>query len=429
MQRSASRAWSDIALTTEQHKSDKRNISNILEELLPGDILSVLQRMDVSRWHEISKTHDSVAVVFVSVKNLAILTSRLKAGDLVTVLHTVFSVFDRILKHYNMSYGSDLSKIETVQDTYLVCSGLSCRDKRYVFNAYSFAIEAVNVLNGIPVAKLVGSDKGLDLCDLCLDIHGGVAVGPILSGVVGSFPRFCIFGNVVNTAARMMQIADPGTVRVVCDDGAVTVDDLLRDKQTMSTHEKPMDKLCVNFMTRTSANVSAKGVGHIMTQVLVPCEPTYRYVPSEQKSRVPSAMSRLGSAMTNNNGRMPSAVVVNNLVTSSDIVGQPSSSSFYALRSHTLIRPITVTHRIVCVAFVAFLISILDGIPTNHLVFLTVLIVSHLSAPVVFRMYSGSTKLLNISTVVVLWVLTLMVVDLSVSGSYFDHNLPEFFLA
>lgn len=146
----------------------------------------VLQRLHVSKWHEISKAHDSVAVVFVSVKNLPDLVLRLSPNELVTVLHTVFSVCDRILRTSNRDFHTDLTKIETVHDTYLVASGLLAPSKRSTLHAYSFATEVVYALNGLSVTKLVKFCDS-DISDLKILISGGVAVGPVLTGVVGRY--------------------------------------------------------------------------------------------------------------------------------------------------------------------------------------------------------------------------------------------------
>lgn len=280
VQRASRRGWSEMARASQKHTENRLKILVILHELLPGDVLNMLQKLDVSRWHEVSKSKENVAVVFVSIKNLDQLTAKLKTGDLVTVLHTVFSMCDRLLSSMNVNKTTDLTKIETVQDTYLVCSGLLTHSRRYIINACSFASEIVGLLNDIPISKLVGCND-VDTDGLRLLMSGGVAVGPVLTGVVGSFPRFCIFGSTVNRAARLMQHAHPGDV-MVTQDGLTDAHWIPHDGECdMSLSSAPITldvpyetvPISVSFRQTSSSIVHAKGVGDIISITLQRCEP------------------------------------------------------------------------------------------------------------------------------------------------------------
>lgn len=102
----------------------------------------------------------------------------------------MYICLDSIITNY------DVYKVETIGDGYMVASGLPLRNgDRHAGEIASMALHILNQISKLEIRHRPG-----ERIQLRIGIHSGQCV----AGVVGlQMPRYCLFGDTVNTASRM----------------------------------------------------------------------------------------------------------------------------------------------------------------------------------------------------------------------------------
>jgi adenylate cyclase len=97
-----------------------------------------------------------------------------------------------------------LEKIKTTGDAYMVVSGVPAPRADHAEALAALALEMRDALASL------ADPKGRPV-----PVRIGIASGPVVAGVVGRKKFFYdVWGDAVNTAARMEQTAEPGTIQV-----------------------------------------------------------------------------------------------------------------------------------------------------------------------------------------------------------------------
>jgi len=125
------------------------------------------------------------------------------------LLDHIFLRFDEMVKE------ADALKIETVGEVYLVAAnvaGVSVPDHVLVLSR--LALKFIATVREIETA-FRADVEGFSDSALRLEVRVGINSGPVTAGVIGRLlPRYRIFGDTVNTAARMETSAEPGRVQL-----------------------------------------------------------------------------------------------------------------------------------------------------------------------------------------------------------------------
>lgn len=176
-------------IALEKHKSDE-----LLLNILPQEVAEELKEKGSTS----AQQHSNVSVLFTDFVNFTQASEKLGVEELVRELNINFTAFDRIMEKHG------LEKIKTIGDAYLAVSGLPTNNPDHAQNAIRAAKEIIEFID----ARRIGNNKALE-------IRIGIHSGPVIAGIVG-VKKFAydIWGDTVNTAARMEQSSEKGRINI-----------------------------------------------------------------------------------------------------------------------------------------------------------------------------------------------------------------------
>jgi len=185
----------------ERAKSEK-----LLLNILPAEVATELKANGVTK----AKHFDHVTVLFTDFVNFTGTSEQMSAQALIDELHACFKAFDEITAKYN------IEKIKTIGDAYLAVCGLPAADPRHAENVVIAAKEIAAFMQ----------DRVAKFGNKTFEIRLGIHSGSVVAGIVG-VKKFAydIWGDTVNTAARMEQNSEAGKINI-----SETTYELVKDK-------------------------------------------------------------------------------------------------------------------------------------------------------------------------------------------------------
>ncbi|XP_041474147.1 speract receptor-like [Lytechinus variegatus] len=225
---------------TQQLVEEKKKTENLLHRMLPKPVANQLKRgMQV-----VPESFDCVTIFFSDIVGFTKLSSMSTPFQVVDLLNDLYTLFDDIISYYNVY------KVETIGDAYMLVSGLPIRNgNRHAAEIGSTALHLID-----EVQKFKIRHRPDDTLKLRVGIHSG----PVVTGVVGlTMPRYCLFGDTVNTSSRMESNGE--ALKIHC-----------------SAECKAILDEVGGYVLPERGMVAMKGKGELLTYWLVDQDPSYK---------------------------------------------------------------------------------------------------------------------------------------------------------
>lgn len=131
----------------------------------------------------------SVSIYFSDIVGFTALAARSTPVQVVALLNDLYTTFDAAIERYRVY------KVETIGDAYMVVGGLPARCADHADSVATMALHLLHLAGRFRVRHLPATPLRLRI---------GIHSGPCCAAVVGlTMPRYCLFGDTVNTASRM----------------------------------------------------------------------------------------------------------------------------------------------------------------------------------------------------------------------------------
>lgn len=179
-------------------EKQRKRSDELLLNILPAEIAEELKATGTAG----ARQFDHVSVLFMDIVGFTRSAEQLDARELVAELDLIYSAFDEIvIKH-------GLEKIKTVGDAYIAVCGLPLPQEDHALRTIQASFDVLDFMAGYAAER---QQAGRPYFELRIGIHSG----PVVAGIVGKSKfAYDIWGDTVNTAARMEQNGEAGKINI-----------------------------------------------------------------------------------------------------------------------------------------------------------------------------------------------------------------------
>jgi adenylate cyclase len=192
------RANRELAAKNDAIQRERERADRLLKNILPEKTAEELKLHNTVQ----PVRYESVTVMFTDFKGFTKIAEQVSPEELIQELDGCFRLFDTIVEKYG------LEKIKTIGDAYMCAGGLPTPNETHPADMVNAALD---MLHDLDVRMQQNAAKGKPVFEMRIGIH----TGPVVAGVVGSHKfAYDIWGDTVNTAARLEQGGEPGKINI-----------------------------------------------------------------------------------------------------------------------------------------------------------------------------------------------------------------------
>lgn len=196
-QRANRRTRGEMAEKNAMIEEKRRRSEQLLLNILPPAVAAEL----TVRNKVAARRYEHATVMFIDFVGFTKIAEVLQPEELIAELDYCFSRFDDLIGR------NRIEKIKTVGDAYICASGLSDRNERPT-DMIKVALQIQDFLKKLREKRAA---EGKPSFEARIGIH----FGPVVAGIVGTKKfAYDIWGDTVNTAARLEEACDPGRINV-----------------------------------------------------------------------------------------------------------------------------------------------------------------------------------------------------------------------
>ncbi|KAG2483466.1 hypothetical protein HYH03_017649 [Edaphochlamys debaryana] len=172
----------------------------LLQAMLPR---KVIKRLERGEQNVVEEFPEPVTILFSDIVSYTEVASQLTPLQVVKLLNDLYTKFDALSDKHGVY------KVETIGDAFMCVSG--CPDREDPITAAvrmaGMALDMIDTVRRF--------EAQVDGQPLQVQIRIGLHSGPVVAGVIGSrMPRYCLFGDTVNTASRMESNSRPMSISI-----------------------------------------------------------------------------------------------------------------------------------------------------------------------------------------------------------------------